>query len=267
MALTGAEKLQAISTPYSQFINVLLKKHVQAKDGLLEYFDDWKQDRGQAFGNIALMLHMVERYPDPATSVSPSVMMKWLRRVDPVSRYCVCLVTAGINSFLSLQVEEHLRKKMDSVLLTYYEVVAKHKAESIGAVTNRVAPIGNCPSFSSRSRASLIFFHMVEFSFIGLVIFALQPCYPLQDIARFIGDMRKHVREKEVNIRSNNQITGILYAWLASVPKKRMREVNQDEQPMSKRARQDRADGDYVGSGVAPDARKARGTRTRPNEE
>jgi hypothetical protein len=132
--LSPAEKLQALATPYSQWIATLLNKHVFGSEGINSYFQDWKQDRGQAYQNTCVLVYFIEKYPLPITSVASPALMNWLKRVDPP--------------------ELHLRRKVDKVFHFYVELMARYQDVAITACGKKLSPIGKS-SASCRDGAVL----------------------------------------------------------------------------------------------------------------
>lgn len=88
VALSAAEKLQALATPHTTWISSLLNKYVYANgsvEGINLHYNDWKQDRGQAFQNVCVLVFMIEKIPAQTTTVGATTLHKWLEREDPVS--------------------------------------------------------------------------------------------------------------------------------------------------------------------------------------
>jgi hypothetical protein len=81
--------LQALATQHSVWISSLLNKYVldngTGGERINTYFQDWKQDRGQAFQNICVLVYMIEKLPFQSSSVTATALHKWLMREDSVS--------------------------------------------------------------------------------------------------------------------------------------------------------------------------------------
>lgn len=211
MALSAAEKLQALDTPLSRYVTLALKKHVTAADGIETYFTDFKKDRGVAWQNVANLIYLVESWPKERYGLSATHLNPWIKNPNPV--------------------EEHLKRKVDKVFNIYVEILHRYKHLAIDSVKKRLAP--------------------VEFSFIGLVIHTLRAYYSVPDLAAIIGKMRIWIRQKDQNIRSNTFICKELYNWLSIQPRRikesRPRDSDEEEeQYQRKRARLEAVDGDYV---------------------
>lgn len=87
MTLTGAEKLQAISSPWAEWISELESKHV-AVDGGLSAVLEWDTKRGRDFQNIAYFVCCCDGLPEAEHIPTAQKMEKWLSRVDrPPDRF------------------------------------------------------------------------------------------------------------------------------------------------------------------------------------
>jgi hypothetical protein len=85
MALTPAEKLQALSTPWAKFTTSLLQRYIYPQeDGLWKYLQDWDRSRGRDFHNLATIVYMIEVFPERRANIGAAKLHSWLLRVDPV---------------------------------------------------------------------------------------------------------------------------------------------------------------------------------------
>ncbi|TFK43458.1 hypothetical protein BDQ12DRAFT_675017 [Crucibulum laeve] len=78
MALTAAEKLQAISSPWSQWIAELEAKHVMIEGGLSDVIE-WDTSRGRNFQNLAYLVFCCDGISDEVIPTAPKIE-KWLTR-------------------------------------------------------------------------------------------------------------------------------------------------------------------------------------------
>lgn len=83
VALSAAEKLQAIPGQLTTWIMEIAKKYVFEEDTLGDYMD-WDVARGKPFQHIASMIHMCW-YVDSRQTVSSTTLKRWLERDDMVS--------------------------------------------------------------------------------------------------------------------------------------------------------------------------------------
>ncbi|PPR07034.1 hypothetical protein CVT26_005235 [Gymnopilus dilepis] len=84
MPLTAAEKLQAISSPWAEWIRQLESKHITADGGLAEQLT-WDIKRGRDFQNLAHMIYCCDGLPDH-TLPTAQKMEKWMNREDSPPR-------------------------------------------------------------------------------------------------------------------------------------------------------------------------------------
>ena len=81
MSLTNAEKLQAISSPWADYITHLEKTHLTIDGGLIDKisFDD---SRGRAFQNIAQLVYCCAGLPATQRIPTAAKLEKWLTSQD-----------------------------------------------------------------------------------------------------------------------------------------------------------------------------------------
>lgn len=84
-----SEKMQAVSSPYADWINRLYQEHVSPErdepgEGLASLFP-WKTERGTAFQNVAQFVYCFEKLPGKVFPSATSVG-EWLKRLDPPGR-------------------------------------------------------------------------------------------------------------------------------------------------------------------------------------
>ncbi|KIJ67915.1 hypothetical protein HYDPIDRAFT_107452 [Hydnomerulius pinastri MD-312] len=80
MSLTAAEKLQAISSPWSEWIGDLETRHINSSHGLAEVLE-WDTKRGRDFQCVAQFVYCCDSLPDHALPTAVK-LEKWLTRVD-----------------------------------------------------------------------------------------------------------------------------------------------------------------------------------------
>lgn len=79
-AHTAPEKLQAISSPWAEWIADLHIRHVNSEDGLAKVLE-WDTKRGRDFQCIAQMVYCCGSLPDQALPTAQK-LERWLSRVD-----------------------------------------------------------------------------------------------------------------------------------------------------------------------------------------
>lgn len=101
MSLSPAEKLQAIASPYSTWISLLLKKWIYGPGKWNEYYPTWDKARARDFSNVAIMIMMITQYPTLKTSFGAAQITTWLNRTDLVSLVCAILLELFKLTFLA----------------------------------------------------------------------------------------------------------------------------------------------------------------------
>ncbi|KAG9316365.1 hypothetical protein JVU11DRAFT_2398 [Chiua virens] len=97
MSLTAAEKLQAISSPWADWIGDLEMRHVQCEGGLAEVLE-WDTKRGRDFQCIAQMVFCCDSLPDHVLPTAAK-LEKWLSRVDKPSQAFKTHMDGVLNEF------------------------------------------------------------------------------------------------------------------------------------------------------------------------
>ncbi|KAK2466267.1 hypothetical protein APHAL10511_001909 [Amanita phalloides] len=120
MSLTAAEKLQAISSPWANWISELEMRHVSVDGGLSSRFE-WDTKRGRDFQNIAHFVYCCDGLPNEYLPTTQK-LEKWLARVDPPG--------------------EQFKNEIDDTLRELW-MIAKEKQHNKGftAIGKRLAPV------------------------------------------------------------------------------------------------------------------------------
>ncbi|KAG6829607.1 hypothetical protein H0H92_004076 [Tricholoma furcatifolium] len=134
MTLTGAEKLQALSSPWASWIRDLEHKHVSVDGGLASVLE-WDTRRGRDFQNIAYLVCCCAALPDKEEVPTSASMMKWIEREDP-----------PIESF---------KKEIEDVLVDFWNIgTNKNLSYGLKNIGSRLAP--------------------VEFIFVGVLLYVMR---------------------------------------------------------------------------------------------
>ncbi|KDQ21471.1 hypothetical protein BOTBODRAFT_25916 [Botryobasidium botryosum FD-172 SS1] len=120
MALTPAEKLQAISSPWANWIRELQKRYISCEGGFPGAIT-WDITRGKDFQCLCQLVHCVSSMPN-VTYPSATVLDKWLRREDPPDQSIKHFVSNVLGDFLYIASTEEYN-------------------EGFTAITQRVAPV------------------------------------------------------------------------------------------------------------------------------
>jgi hypothetical protein len=129
MALTPAEKLQALNTPYVKYITSLLQQYIYPPEGgLWNYLQDWERARGKDFQNLATIMQIIEIWPEKKTNFGAASLQSYLRRTDPI--------------------EDDLKEKMEAALECMVDIARDYQEVAISAVSRRISPLGELTCLS-----------------------------------------------------------------------------------------------------------------------
>ncbi|KAG6334250.1 hypothetical protein ID866_4841 [Astraeus odoratus] len=113
MSLTAAEKLQAISSPWSEWLADLHNMHVNMEGGLAQALE-WDTKRGRDFQCIAQMVYCCDSLPDQALPTAQK-LEKWLSRVDKPTQAFKKHIGDALNAFWHIANTESLNNAFKQV--------------------------------------------------------------------------------------------------------------------------------------------------------
>lgn len=202
MALTPAEKLQALNTPYVKYISTLLQQHVHdPQTGLTLYLTDWDRSRGRDFQNLAIIMSLIEIYPEKRNNFAAGSLQTWLRRTDPI--------------------DNGLQKKMEAALECMTQIVRDYPEHSVSVVSRRISPLGKQLTRQTLPDAVSAFL-IPEFCFFGLICYVLSEYYLPSQIAQLYGQYRMHMRStNEKGVRADAATIADSYKWIERVPRRK----------------------------------------------
>lgn len=187
MSLTAAEKLQALSSHWADFIHGLEGQYLAEADLLTPILPNSGNERGRNFQGIAYMVYCCDGFPSQDTPNAKSVN-NWLVQTER-------LPTDGFQS--------RIRQ-----MLATFETIASDSRYNWCFVANglkrNVAP--------------------VEFIYIGVLLFRMQTALPgLNDDfstkARAISCLRRLLREQWVDIRTNTKVVKTCWEIITKIVK------------------------------------------------
>ncbi|KAH9979380.1 hypothetical protein BGW80DRAFT_595558 [Lactifluus volemus] len=108
VALTPAERMQAITGPWPNFIREI-QSQVLGDDGFGNSFD-WGRARGRDFHGLASIVYMIDQLPACRIPPTSQAMDRWLTRTTPVSPKLRSGVLDTFRVYLSLAREKIYRK-------------------------------------------------------------------------------------------------------------------------------------------------------------
>ncbi|KAJ7904596.1 hypothetical protein B0H14DRAFT_2327946, partial [Mycena olivaceomarginata] len=207
MALTTAEKLAAVDSPFAQWISTLESQHIctSSIEGGLSQKLTWDTKRGREFQNVAHFVYCCDGYPASENTPTTQKMEKWLSRADPPG--------------------QQFKQQIEEALSEFGLIAADKDLKAIAFPgQQRIAPI--------------------EFVFIGVLIYVLRQATLIQR-AQAINILRTDIREQFLDIRFNTTVgaalwriirhlkhspttTSISSAPVASTPKRKRKMISQD---------------------------------------
>ncbi|KAL5507364.1 hypothetical protein ACEPAH_6820 [Sanghuangporus vaninii] len=180
MALTAAEKLAAISSPYADWISELDIRHVRGVDDGLNIVLKWDASRGKHFQCIAQLVYCVENLPKRSMPTSVT-LAGWLQRPN--------------------EPKESLKQEIEQVLKKYWIIASTdHLKQGFTVVRQMVAP--------------------VEFIFIGVLIAVLLRCEDEVIAEELLGLRQYVRALHKDNVRSNNRVAGSSWDFIETAAKR-----------------------------------------------
>ncbi|KAJ3570206.1 hypothetical protein NP233_g4563 [Leucocoprinus birnbaumii] len=120
MTLTAAEKLQAISSPYAEWLSELENRHVTVENGLSHVLE-WDTKRGRDYQNLAHFVYCCDRLPVEDLP-TPHKLELWLTREDPPT--------------------ESFKRDIEEVLTDFWNMATDRSLnEAFRLVNKRIAPV------------------------------------------------------------------------------------------------------------------------------
>jgi hypothetical protein len=177
MQLTAAEKLQAISSPWADWIADLELRHVNIDNRGLASVLEWDTTRGRDFQCIAQLIYCCDGLPDHPLPTAQK-LEKWLKRVDkPPTKFMT---------------------EINDVLSDFWHIATTTELNAaFTEVDKRVAP--------------------VEFVFIGVILYLLRKEHTVEDRANAILHMRLRIREQFRDVRNNGVVGKALWSYVDSI--------------------------------------------------
>ncbi|KAI9429259.1 hypothetical protein H4582DRAFT_2121044 [Lactarius indigo] len=178
MSLTSAEKLQAISSPWANYVTHLEKTHVTIDGGLVDMiaFDD---TRGRAFQNIAQLVYCCAGLPAAQRIPSAAKLEKWLTAPDE-------------------RPSAAFRDAMGDVLDRLWELARSSEHDA--------------PFRRFRAKVS-----PVEFVFIGVLLYTMRHGYTAAEQSRAAFVLRRDIRKAHVDVRFNARVAADCWRLIDSI--------------------------------------------------
>ncbi|THH18787.1 hypothetical protein EW146_g2255 [Bondarzewia mesenterica] len=166
VALTAAEKLQAISSPWAAWINGLESRYVSSEDGLTDVIK-FDTKRGRNFQNLAHLIYCCDGLPDQFVPTQTKIE-KWMYRND--------------------QPPQEFQEAINEVLSKLWHLASqKLTNQAFQKITAQVAPV------------EFVYFGV-------LLYVMRDNEYTDEDRAECLYALRKELRESEKDIRLNTRL-------------------------------------------------------------
>ncbi|PFH48447.1 hypothetical protein AMATHDRAFT_65457 [Amanita thiersii Skay4041] len=179
MALTPAEKLQAIISPRAQFIRELQHGYFKEDSGGLSTSSlDWDRSRGADFRCIAQAIHNIDKYtPNMKSSATIIQLEKWLAEDFPLPT--------------------PYKKRVTDTLDILVALVNDPQHKPVFKKPTKVAP--------------------VEFVLILVLISVWKDRMSLAELGESIAGMRVDVRRHHTDIRTNPKVTKTMFDFIRNL--------------------------------------------------
>ncbi|KAH9954900.1 hypothetical protein BC827DRAFT_920238 [Russula dissimulans] len=167
VSLTSAEKLQAISSPWANYITHLGKTHLTIDGGLIDHiaFDD---TRGRAFLNTAQFVYCCAGLPAAQRVPSTLKLEKWLTAPD--------------------------------------ERPSAAFQDAIATALGRLWELARSPELDAPFRRFKAKVAPVEFVYIGVLLYLMRQGYTMAEQSRAAFILRRDIRKAHVDVRFNARV-------------------------------------------------------------
>ena len=193
MSLTAAEKLQAISSPWANYITHLERTHLMIDGGLVDLisFDD---TRGRAFQNTAQLVYCCAGLPGAKRIPTAHKLEKWLTSPDerPTAAF---------------------QDAMTEVLKRLWEIARKEAFDApFRRFRAKVSPVEfvylGAPRYHLSSLSAPLSEHFSYFfrSFAGVLLYILRSGYSIAEQSRAMFVLRRDIRKAHVDVRFNSRV-------------------------------------------------------------
>lgn len=183
--------MQAISSPWGEWIAELETRHVNSENGLAHVLE-WDTKRGRDFQCLAQLVYCCDLLPDHALPTAQK-LEKWLARVDNPNH--------------------NFKTHINDVLTVFWHIATSPELNAgFVQVEKRVAPvefvfIGESALLSQSTRALYL---------LGTLLFILRDL-SYQERANAILHMRLRIREQFRDVRNNGVVGKALWNYIDSI--------------------------------------------------
>ncbi|OXG19654.1 hypothetical protein C366_02510 [Cryptococcus neoformans Tu401-1] len=207
VALSSAEKLQALSSPWAQWCSKLEKKYITASNTLGDLLS-WDIKRAKSFQNVVGFVYLAKCKTEGREAISTGWMsLKGLLEAN-------------------VPLDPHFMDEVDMAMSIWLLIAQRYYAAAFDTISRRVAP--------------------VESWFIPFLIFVHMHQLPYSQLAQSIGDMRQELHAVFVgNVFANTKVSRWLLDWINKVESVKKRGVETaEEQWKREKAAQSQTEGE-----------------------
>jgi hypothetical protein len=186
--------LQAITSPWADWVNIMQERHISNEFGLAHVLE-WDTKRGRDFQCLANFIYCCDGLPKQMMPTHQK-MEKFLARPDePLAAF---------------------KHAINEVMTEFYYIATERKLyDAFKKITKRLAPVEFVfiGSYSCHSVPSGIDGRMRA---PGVLLFMLRQA-PHEDRARAVYNLRNYVRKEHVDIRSNTTVAKTMWHFISVV--------------------------------------------------
>ena len=213
--------MQAIASPWADFISELDARYINCDNGLTTIIDvDMR--RGRDFQTLAQFVHCCWFYPERVMPTSAK-MEQWLSKHEEPSNVFKTAMREALAKFWHIGFSKQLNYPFTRI-------------------QKRVAPIEFVFTGELFFQRSLSYF-LIPFQ--GVILYVLRD-HPDEVCSEEIFKMRTHVRKKYPDVRTRNDIANHLWDFVAQVVERR--DNNAPPEPPKRRAAKNKRGKYYEGS-------------------
>jgi hypothetical protein len=190
MSLTNAEKLQAIASPWANYITLLEKTHLTIDGGLIDKisFDD---SRGRAFQNTAQLVYCCAGLPATQRIPTAVKLEKWLTSQDEGPSAAFKYAMADVLSSLW---ELACKEELDAPFRLFKAKVSPVEFVYIGTPLRSLI---FCPILTKIG---------LGWSPSGVLLYILRQGYSTVEQSRAVFILRRDIRKAHVDVRFNSRV-------------------------------------------------------------
>jgi hypothetical protein len=206
MSLTNAEKLQAISSPWADYISLLEKTHLTIDGGLIDKisFDD---SRGRAFQNVAQLVYCCAGLPATQRIPTAAKLEKWLMSQDEHPSAAFKYEMADV---LGRLWELAGSEELDTPFRKFKAKVAPVEFVYIGTPVPLRSLI-----FRPPLRSKIVYYFLGHVA--GVLLYIMRQGYSPAEQSRAMFILRRDIRKAHVDVRFNSRVAADCWSLIDAI--------------------------------------------------